>query len=90
MKSKDLDILEEKTNKLIEIAQQLRLQNKELREKNSQILVEFSRLQSENKQISKEITENQLKQQSTPIVPQEQIEALKAKIHNILSKLDSD
>ena len=89
MKSKDLDILEEKTNKLIEIAQQLRLQNKELREKNSQILVEFSRLQSENKQISKEISENKLKQ-STPIVPQAQIEELKKKIHNILSKLDSD
>ena len=89
MKSKDLDILEEKTSKLIEIAQQLRQQNKELREKNSQILVEFSRLQSENKQISKQITENKLKH-SAPIVPQEQIEDLKTKIHNILSKLDND
>ena len=89
MSEHDLAILEEKASRIIEIAQQLRTENKQLEDENTLLKTEVGKLQSENKQIVEKISNKNLKSELQLIQP-EKIKELKSKIQGVLSRLDSD
>ena len=88
MDSKDLDMLEDRIVRILEMLQKLKTENKELRQQNSELLMELDSLQKNNSVYNKKDVNTVDKAKKE--LPVQQIKDVKTKIQGILSKLESE
>ena len=88
MDSKDLDMLEDRIVRILEVLQKLKTENKELRQQNSELLMELDSLQKNNSVYNKKDATTVINEKKE--LPVEQIKDVKTKIQGILSKLESE
>jgi len=87
MDSKDLDMLEDRIVRILEMLQKLKKENKEIRQQNSELLMELDSLQKNNGVSNKKITTVTTEKKELPV---QQIKDVKTKIQGILSKLEGE
>ena len=88
MDSKNLDMLEDRIVRILEMLQKLKTENKEIRQQNSELLMELDNLQKDNTKYKQKKVANSTTGQSELSV--QQIKDVKTKIQGILSKLESE
>ena len=88
MRLRDLDVLEDRVNRMLELVEQLHEENRELRRQNSQLLIEIERLQEVRESRSRDGE----REPQTEVSPGEwePVMEVKNKIRQLLTKLEQE